>query len=204
MPRLRFSLRAFLLLLFILSLLGSNFFTAWQLRQLRQENAGMRKELGRLVITDPNRIHIVAVPTYEDLLWRWRIYVPAGKTLRLYESSYDIPETGFPLSSVSSGLHEGEYLLTAAVRRDRHGKWQVTVAGPRSSSSTGFSDEHATWLTDSAGWSVEQAGNGEAQVFNIDEPIVLLRLRCMKKQRDGSSSTTPEPADGVMVWIKKQ
>jgi hypothetical protein len=204
MPRLRFSLRAFLLLLFIVSLLGSNFFTAWQLRQLREENAGMRKELGRLVVSDPDKINVVAVPTYEDMLWRWRVYVPKGKSLRLYESVNTIPETGFPANYGSSGLAEGEYLLTAAIRRDRKGQWQFTVAGPQSSSSFGIADDQAAWLVESPGWSSEQAGSGATEVFNAGEPIVLLRLRSMEKQAGGVSTTTPKPSEGVMIWIGKQ
>jgi hypothetical protein len=161
--------------------------------------------LGRLVLSDPSKFHVVAVPTYEDLLWRWRIYVPPGQSLDLHSVQQNIPERGFPASYGTSGrLEEGEYVLTAAIRRDRNGTWQLTLARPHSSSSSGFGGEQAGWLTDSPGWSTEQAGSTETQVFDANEPIVLLRLRCMQKQGAGVSSTTPEPSDGVMIWIKKQ
>ena len=205
MPRLRFSLKAFLLLLFIGSLVASNLFTSWQLRQLREENAQMRKDLGRLVIEEPNKLNIVAVPTYEDMLWRWRIYVPKGQSLHLCSVSQDIPMTGIPANFSSSGpMEEGEYVLTAAIRPDRKGSWQITVSGPHSSSGIGIADDRAQWLSGNVGWSTEQAGTPAAQVSDLSQPMVLLRVRAMKQTAPGSSSTTTEPSDGVMLWLKKQ
>lgn len=207
MPKFRFSLKAFLLLLFIGSLVGSNLFTSWQLRQLRQENAQLRKDLGRLAIEDPSKVNIIAVPTYEDMLWRWRIYVPKGESLRLFTISDNIPQTGIPteLSGYnSSWVQEGEYVLTVAIRPDRNGKWQITVAGPNSSAGFGIANDHAKWLSDNPGWSTEQAGTPAAQVSDLSQPMVLLRLRAMKKTAPGSSSTTAEPSDGVMLWLKKE
>jgi hypothetical protein len=205
-PRFRFSLRAFLLLLFIASLIASNLFTSWQLSRLREESVQMRKELGRLVVSDPSKIHIVALPSYEDMLWRWRIYVPQGQSLRLFETAQDIPQSGFPTNYVGSSgpLQEGEYLLTAAIRRDRNGKWQATLAGPHSSNSFGIADEHAAWLTDSPGWETSQAGSTSTEVYNADQPFALLRVRSMKKVSPNSSQSTPDPMDGLLLWIKKQ
>lgn len=205
MPRLRFSLRAFLLLLFIASLIASNLFTSWQLSQLREENVQMRKELGRLVVSDPTKIHVVALPSYEDMLWRWRIYVPTGQSLRLFESAQDIPQNGLPANFVGSAgpLQEGEYVLTAAVRRDRNGKWQITVAEPQSSNGFGIADEHTAWLTDSLGWETSQAGAASAEVYDPDQPFTLLRVRSMKKVSPNSSTSTPDPTDGILLWIKK-
>ncbi|HJT33641.1 MAG TPA: hypothetical protein VJ783_16465 [Pirellulales bacterium] len=205
MPRLRFSLRTFLVVLITATLVASNFFTAWQLGQLREENSQLRKELGRLEVTDPKKINIIAVPTYEDMLWRWRIYMPEGHSLRLCESAQDVPQNGFPEHFGSSGpLQPGEYLLTAAIRRDRNGQWQITVAGPQSSSSFGIADEHAAWLVDNPGWETAQAGSGAAEVYDPDQPFTLLRVRSFKRVSPNSSTSNPEPTDGVLLWIKKE
>jgi hypothetical protein len=119
-------------------------------------------------------------------------------------STQDIPERGFPANSAQTGAFpEGEYVLTAAVRPDRNGNWQVTVAGPQFSSSFGIAADHSGWLTDSAGWSTEQAGSAATEVFDPGQPITLLRLRTMKKTSPTSSSSTPEPCDGVLLWLKK-
>jgi hypothetical protein len=204
MPRLRFSLRAFLLLLFIASLIGSNLFTAVQLRELRDENAQLRMEIGRLVVTDRDKINVVAVPMYEDLTWRWRIYVPPGHSLYMCGATQDIPENGLAKNFGATSLGGGEYLLTTAIRRNREDKWQLTVASPDSSSGFAFAEEHTGWLTGSPGWSSTQVGISATEVFNPDEPVVLLRLRSMVTRPGGVSTSSDKPTeDGVMVFIKR-
>jgi hypothetical protein len=204
MFRIRFSLRVFLLLLFIASLVGSNLFTAWQLDKVRQENAQMHKELGYLKVSDPTKIHVVAVPTYEDMLWRWRIYVPQGQSFWICSSTHDIPQTGISESVSSTTLDEGEYLLTAAIRPDRHGKWQLTVGLEGGSASTGFGDDDATWIDDNLGWESSQAGVGSTEVLEPENPAVLLRVRSMVKNATGSVSSSSATEKGVMIWITKQ
>lgn len=209
MPRFRFSLRALLLVLFVSSLVGSNLFTAWQLHRLRDENVQMRKELGRLVVSDRAKVNIIAVPTYQDMLWRWRIYVPNGTSRNLAAATHDIPPQGFPGCDGQFGpIGEGEYLVTAAIRPDRLGNWQITAEfqaaddASKSSSGFGIAEAHAAWLTKGGGSSTEQAGSGATDVFNPSEPIALLRIRTMEQTAPGVSSTTSAPAEGVMLWFK--
>ena len=205
MPRLRFSLRMFLLLLFIASLIGSNLFTAWQLHQLREENAELRMEVGRLVVTDVNKVNAVAVPTYQDLTWRWRIHVPKGPPLYVCGSAHEVPLTGFPANRSATNLPEGEYLLTAAIRHDRNGQWQLTVAYQNGSSSFGISDEDAGWLVDSPGYSTSQAGVSGTDLFDPNARFELLRVRTFEKRPGGGSVSSDSPAGpGVMLWIEKQ
>jgi hypothetical protein len=202
MFRVRFSLRAFLLLLFITSLVGSNLFTAWQLDKVRQENAQLHKELGYLKVSDPTKIHVVAVPTYEEMLWRWRIYVPQGQSLHVCTATHNIPQHGFPDVQGMTALAQGEYLLTAAVRQNRHGKWQLTIANPNSSSSLGIDDTDATWLVDSPGWESSQAGLGATEAVEPGAPFVLLRARTMVNVSRGVSTSSSKPTEqGVMLWV---
>lgn len=50
-----------------------------------------------------------------------------------------------------------------------------------------------------------QAGVNGTEIFDPRNPIVLLRVRAMKKLPSGSgSASTPEPTEGVMIWIKEQ
>ena len=167
----------------------------------RVKNAEMAKELGRLVVSDPNKIYVVAVPTYEDLLWRWRIYVPKGRSLHLCGTARAIPLTGFPTKNFGSPLADGEYVLTAAVRHDRHGKWQLTVARKDVSTSFGVSDEDSAWLADGRGYQWSQAGAGGSEIFSPDEPFVLLRLRSNVKTPSGSTSSLNPTEEGVMIWV---
>ena len=203
MPRFRFSLRAFLLLLFIASLIGSNLFTSWQLRHLRQENAEMRKELGRLVVADPTKVNLVALPSYEEMLWRWRIYVPKGRALQICTATQDIPDQGFPNHVGATSLQEGEYVLTVAIRKNRLQQWTLTVANPNSSAGFTISDDYAQWLADNPGWSSSQAGSGGTETTAVEEPFTLLRVRAMEPLPGGGSASSQKPVgEGVMIWIK--
>lgn len=215
MPHLRFSLRAFFLLLFIASLVASNFFTAWQLGRSREEVIQLQKELGRLVVTDRDKVNVVAVPTYEDMLWRWRLYVPKGMSLNVHIAAGKIPPRGIPdIGSCSSGpIEEGEYVMTAAVRRDRNNKWQFTVerksdiqgGTARRSSGINIADEDAGWLTGNIGWGASIAGAaGSTETHDLNGPFELLRARSFKRTSPSSSSSTSAPTDGVVLWLTKR
>ena len=74
MPRFRFSLRSFFLFLFFACLVGSNLFTAREVNRLNEKlseshraNEKLQAELGQLVVSDPNKLHAVAVQTHEGL-----------------------------------------------------------------------------------------------------------------------------------------
>ena len=206
MPRFRFSLKTLFLVLLFVSLAASNLFTSYRLKQLHEENLALRKETGRLVIKDPAKLNVVAVPTFEDLTWRWRVHVPEGSRQRIALSGGQIPVTGFSGSFSATHLPAGDYLLTAVVRRNHLDKWTLTVGHSGGAVSTSVADEHADWLGDgpgvSRGWSTSQAGQSDAELRGPGEKLTLLRLRVMVPSADGKSShSIDEPSDGVLIWI---
>ena len=209
MPRLRFSLRTFLLVLLFGSLIGSHLFTSWRLRHTLTENAEMRKELGRLEITDEDKVHLIAVPTSEDLLWRWRLYMPKGSGRHdVCVATHAISDKGFPesLGTIPLLPHEGEHVLTAAIRPDRSGEPRLTITWGTGSSTFGISESDARWFVENRGYASSLAGAaGTQEIFDPDKPIILLRLRAMETHAGGSASVSPDtpPGDGLMIWIQK-
>lgn len=206
MPRIRFSLKTLFLALLFASLAGSNVFTSYRLKQLHEENVALRKETGRLVVKDPAKLNVFAVPTFEDMSWRWRVHVPEGPRQRMCLSGVRIPVHGFSGSYASTYMAPGDYLLTAIVRRNHSEKWTLTVGRPGGSISTSIDDEHGGWLEEksgvSRGWSTSQAGQNETEVREPGETLTLLRLRVMVPAPDGKSShTTDDPSDGILIWI---
>jgi hypothetical protein len=208
MPRLRFSLRSFFLVLFIGCLIGSNLFTALENRRLNEklnESYGtiekLQAELGKLVVTDPNKLHVVAVRTYDNLTWRWRLHVPKGRSFHIYVASHEIPENGFPKDENLFLLPDGETSATVAIRRNHLDKWVIRVAGPSGSTGMSIPDEHSAWVANHPGSSENQAGLSGTESTNPGEPMVLLRFRVMQEHADGSASSVPEPCDGVMIWV---
>ncbi len=72
----RFSLRSFLLVLFVLALAASHLYTSWKLNDARREILALRTELGFLTIVDSDRLNLIQTPNEG---WHsWRVYVPPG------------------------------------------------------------------------------------------------------------------------------
>ncbi|HVW39011.1 MAG TPA: hypothetical protein VHB99_16970, partial [Pirellulales bacterium] len=93
--------------------------------------------------------------------WQWRVYVPEGAKLVLKTAVHHIPEFGLPADwHMSSGCPSGEYLLTAAVRHDREGKWQLTVAGGAIRFRSNIPEPWTKWLDDKASTKGWAAGGG--------------------------------------------
>jgi len=213
----RFSLRSFFLFLFVACLIGSNIFTATEVRRLNeklnQKDRTIEKlqvQVGELVITDPNKLHAVAIPSYEDLTWRWRLHVPDNTTHLYRFATHDVPETGIPASPDSFPLDGGDYELTAAIRKDRNDDWALNVfaqrdpfgrIGLRREQTFALDPDHSQWAARAPGSSSRQAGCDGTESMTPGEAMVLLRHRIMRELDDGSSSTVPEPCDGVMIWI---
>ena len=211
--RLRFSLRRLLASLFLLSLVGSNFYVSYKWRQSQTENERLRNELGYLTITDPSRIYVCEMPTFEPLSWKWRIYMPPGGRT-LCTATGRITATGFNGGSVAKhgpawpvDPLQGEYTLTARVERDQHGGWRLAITYPDGRNTLGFTPPDAQWLVDDGYFvssprklHVDIAGaKKETQSFAADDTVVLLRLRAPDVQKSGSD----KPCDGVMVWFEK-
>lgn len=208
MPRLRFSLKSLFLSLLFACLVGSNVFTSYRFKELHDENLALRKETGRLVVKAPAKLNIVAVPTYEDLTWRWRVHVPPGKGEKISLSGDRIPPRGHSGSYSSTTLPPGGYLLTATVRRNHLGKWTLIVGHSGGTCTTSINEEHAGWLepqTGASGWSSSQAGQHDATVREPGTQLDLLRLRVMVQSPDGKSAkNTDEPFDGLLIWVEDQ
>jgi hypothetical protein len=220
MPRIRFSLRTFFLFLFFACLIGSNIFTASRNKRLNQELNEktqlidkLQAELGHLVITDPKKLHAVAIPTYEALTWRWRLHVPTEGKYRIRLATHEIPENGIPTSPYAVDLKGGEYEFTAAIRKGGNDDWAMNMvfaeqlpSGGRSSlrHTSPMTPEDSKWAAEGSGSSTGQAGLFGTASVNRGETMELLRIRAMKKARGGSSSTVPEPSDGVIIWIEEE
>jgi len=208
-PRLRFSLKTLILSLLFGCLVGSNVFTSYRFKRLHDENVALRKETGRLVVKDPAKLNVVAVPTYEDLTWRWRVHVPPGVGERICLATQQIPGQGHDTGgSLSATLPPGDYLLTATVRRNHHGQWSLIVGHAGGSNMSNINEQSAGWLEPrpgANGWSASQAGQNDATVREPGTQLDLLRLRVMVQSPDGkSASNTDEPADGLLIWVEDQ
>ena len=221
MPRFRFSLRSFFLFLFVACLIGSNLFTAREVNRLNEnlneknrliEN--LQVQLGELVITDPAKLHAVAIPTYDSLTWRWRLHVPNQTKYGIRIATHEVPENGIPPNGESLSLPGGDHEFTATIRKDRNGEWAMNMiftqrtpmgtVGSSQQNTLAMAPDQLQWAAHESSSTSRQAGSNGTESMTPGEPMVLLRHRIMRGLDGGSRSTVPEPCDGVMIWIAEE
>jgi hypothetical protein len=213
--RLRFSLRTFFLVAMLLTLLVSHFFTSLRLRWADQEIEHLRNAAGYLTITNPQQVHAIEIPQLDDLTYRWRVHLPAGRKFRIAATISDkIPSEEFPDKETASiALNnpqrtETEFFVTAAVRKNIAGKWElawsVETSEPnwKQPRSVEIPNVHASWLSGTAR-NTWETGEGMTQSVARGEPMTLFRLRKPKQESFGLGSDS-KPADGIMVWIDEE
>lgn len=153
-------------------------------------------DLPRLVVTDPNKVHVVAAQTYEPRRWQWRLHIPKQAKLRLFIASEEIPAEGFPAKYRVSDLPNRKIPLRAKIRQGRFGQWKISAVYPSGLLGREIPEDHCAWIAEPDSFCETQAGMQGTELADINEPVVLLRLRAMR--RDGN---TEQPSDGVMIWI---
>jgi hypothetical protein len=128
----RYSLRTLFVLVGLVAL-SAAFFVSYrqfqEIRQLREENAQLRGEVGELKIEEgtEDKLQAVAMPTSEDMVWKWRVHVPDRKNIYLTPHVGKINESGLPGQPGGTRMFPGEYVITAAYRQDHNGVWQWFV-----------------------------------------------------------------------------
>ncbi len=105
-------------------------------QRLHQENIRLRNEIGELTIEpgNENKVHAIAVPELEARTWKWRIYIPEGRTLGLQVQTKSNNSSGSSWSAFSPG----EYTVVVALRRDlnNHLEWIIRESQGSSSGET--------------------------------------------------------------------
>lgn len=195
--RLRFSLQTLLLVLAIAAM-GM---VIWQmyaeLVPMRAELRRLRDEVGKLTIEDDALFHAIQVRTHEDLVWKWRIWVPEGAGYTLHHVSETIPKAGFPkaksmITLVKPGEQWVEYRIT---RDDRTGEWMDRV----STSSGWVGGLQQDWAGGGSRVSMSDGVSTSTESFKAGQVVVLERYRVSTTAND--SSKIEDPSAGFMIWL---
>jgi hypothetical protein len=165
---------------------------------LRKEVQGLRNEMGVLVVDDPAKIHAIQVNTRDELTWKWRVWIPAGRSYVIHTFSDGIPKNGFPQQSGSLFIHEpGEQVIGYEIDRDRtNGKWygKTTLAGTGSVGK----DDHP-WVE----WRTKTSTSGgvprDPRTFESGQSVELIRFRISQAS---DSSKIEDPSAGFMIWLE--
>ncbi len=174
------------------------------------EIAKLEAELGKLTIKDPSKVHILALPSKEDWHWRWRVYLPPGKTwIITHAVGEKVPKQGFDMSNLPHGPSgsifpsKGEFTAEVWLQRDISGALRLNRQFGDSRGASGISKEDATKLLANGPTSTYTAGASAATlVYDPAGPIELLRLH--KYRNPGSSSIISQQPDvGILLFLEE-
>jgi hypothetical protein len=208
--RLRFSISSLLSWMLILVLAASNVVLYRRLREVEPALEKLRSEMGELTVSDDRLLHAIAVPSFEDSTYRWRIHLPKGRRFVMHAvANKSIPEEGLPEGGSRSTLLSETYdwpsvnaevLQTVAINKGQRGRWQLILAYPGRQTTVTLPDELQPWLDSNArSWHV--AGKEKTVVADVGKPLVLLRMR-KTKELPGATTIDMQPTDGILVWIE--
>lgn len=211
--RRQFSLRTLLVALVIVALgLGlwrSGLETAALRSELARVRADTEKELqrwraeaGALDVQDRSKLHAIQIETFEDLTWKWRVFVPEGCRFLVGSQCNRIPKDEIP-GACGPVLLPGESVVWIALRRNpQSGEWECRVTGSGGSMRSTIEPQDSAWIEKSGGSLTTGVGR-EAAISPADEPLVLLRHRVFEP---GLLRAPPDPepplTGGVMVWLQ--
>ncbi len=199
----RISLQTLLLLVTVIAM-G---LVIWQLNAelepLRKEVRKLRDETGKLTINDPEKIHAIQMVTDYPLAWKWRVYIPAGRKVRVAHQTYGISKDGLPESNGGSYLTgPKEFVVTVKLDKQPDGRWRSGISCDGATKYRVFADDATTWLTKGLSGSQSKQVHRVVSVEQTGEPLVLLRKRVFYNRR-GQIPPANEPAqtDGLLVWL---
>ena len=176
----------------------------WQLYAelvpLREENRRLRDEVGELSIEDDAKFHAILMPQTNpnEFTYKWRIWVPEGRSYQLQFASGAIPKQGFPLG-YGSGIsinEPGEHWVEYRVFRDSDsGRWHDMLY-TRDVSISGSYQAWPDWPKRvGAGTSVGDS----TRVFEPGRRVELVRWRISQAQ---SAAQIEDPSAGYMIWLE--
>ncbi len=218
---LRFSLWTLFVLALLISLVISNLMTSWHLRRSQEMIAQKEAEidmhlteiehyqdkLGMLRIKDQAKTHIIAVEMLQDMVWRWRIFVPEGKEYLINTVVGEIPPNDYPPAHQFERLESGETQLTISFLHDAQGEWKAKteMTGDSGAASMSFKlpEEKMAWYGSSgtATSNVFRPSYGQ-KLIEVTQPIQLIRLRKWFRQEAGTTTDRTQPANGILVWLE--
>jgi len=139
-------------------------------QQLLAERERLEEQVGRLRIEDPSKVHVRALETGEELHFAWRVYFPAGFTLRAKDSNS---------GSTWASKHPDPIEFIARVRfRERYDGQLNVFTKLAGSSRSPIGDQRLADLLRGR-WDevqVEQLGSDAQIAIDADKGATLLRL----------------------------
>jgi len=202
----RFSLLGLFALVTIVALGIALYLTQSRLAIAQAEVQRLRRETGHLTIDDPTQVHVINVPTTDDMHWRWRIHLPGRHDFGVFAHRGTFDKRGFPdqgVLAVSSRMggqsdpnQPREIVLDVALDKTLEGNACLRIReNGQGSSAVRFDSTLPSWLVERM-YSDKIAAQRNIVTAAVDTPLGLLKL-------DGIDAKGQWADDAVLIWIGK-
>lgn len=147
--------------------------TGLETNQLRAEHQLLLDEVGLLTVDDPDKVHLLALPSHTPLEFKWQMYIPAG-----FHRNWSIRTDGGSSTSSNSGSTPVAYhdLVLARFREESDGRWILWMKHRGGSSMMNLSKREAALLLEPQRLSIRQLAQGGSTVLEDDKIHTLLRV----------------------------
>lgn len=221
--RLRFSLLNLVLVMTVVAMALVIYRQQGKIKGLTQTVA----DAGFLSVGDQSQYHAIYVPTYDELTWRWRVWLPEGNTYEFSALCNRIPPAGYPgpgdgrdivyqgrmlysedgLGSQVEGYGPGEYVVTYAIRKNESTAGYdltVRVEGGKwmgTSHPLSMNGDAPSWENDRRSATTVEGLESNRQRVESGEQLLLMKTQ---RYEDGELIPTLESAEkpGLMFWVQ--
>lgn len=178
-----------------------------EVRDLRIALGILDDEPNFLTITDKKQVYVRAIPTYDDLHWRWRIFLPPGSTweIQLTEGElWDARREQYMGGGGGTSIkQDGEFMLDARLMRDAEGRACIEVRQGRSASRFFLREASVPVLLGNGKQTAKISGQGTQMAHERPGPIELARwYREVETKAAPGAQTYPAPHEGWGISIQ--
>jgi hypothetical protein len=172
---------------------------------LRAETQQLRNETGRLSIEDPRKIHAIEVRTNDTMMWKWRVWIPAGMKVNAMANWGTVPHEGVPNAQCGVELDPGERWVTLRVTRNSiDGDWIARIETSGSGSGVKIDEKDYWWQGPPRAMAAPGVGYQTAKTDNLQQPFVLNRYHVGSPSVTNSSDllSPGPPTSGFIIWLE--
>jgi hypothetical protein len=202
--RFQIDLRTAFLLVAIVTLAIAHGTLVWRYHQQSQELDWMRRQFGKMAISDANRFSISALPSTQPDVWRWRIYAPPQTKLKVGIVDSEIPKKYVPSidgDQVELVGSERGLVLTLRIKHFSETRSEISLDCGNGKVVSRFVTQNREDWFDGLGH-YRGLADLEIESFRLNYPILLRKFRLF--DQDLNSNRVKDPpgnASGYMVWI---
>lgn len=171
---------------------------------MRDELQALRDETGQLTISDEEQIHAIQIATDYPLAWKWRVFIPEGRQVRLAHQTHQISKAGLPEANGLEISGPGEFVVAVKLDKQPDGRWRSSLSCDGVTTYRLFPEDAIKWLTEGHSGSQFKQVHRTVSMEKSGEPFVLMRQRVFYSRGQIPPANEPALSDGLLVWLSEE